>query len=186
MTEQLTKEQISSILKGEYKANFIKAFGIIHHHYDDCAEKDLVNTGKSGIRVHYKCKEAFDKMREFALKENIKLEIISGYRSSKYQIEIFKHKFKNKDNPTLEELEKRLKVSAPSGYSEHHTGLAVDINSVEDDFAGTKEAIWLENNAPKFGFELSFPKGNKQGLSYEPWHWRYIGEEYRKIFTQQI
>jgi hypothetical protein len=97
MTEYLTKEQISLILKGEYKADFIEAFGIIHYHYEDCDEKDLVQTQKSGVRVHYKCKEAFDKMHETALKEGIELEIISAYRSSKCQIEIFKHKFKDKE-----------------------------------------------------------------------------------------
>ena len=187
MEKELTKDQISLILKGEYKANFIKAFGIIHYHYPDCEEEKLVNTENENIKVHYKCLEAFNKMKEVALKDGIKLEIISGYRSSKYQIGIFKHKFKNPEEPTIEELKKRLSVSAPSGYSEHHTGLAIDINSVEDDFAGTAEAIWLECNAPKFGFELSFPKNNVQGLSYEPWHWRYVGDkECRKIFTQQI
>ena len=97
MTEYLTKEQISLILKGEYKADFIEAFGIIHYHYEDCDEKDLVQTQKGGVRVHYKCKEAFDKMHEIALKEGIELEIISAYRSSKCQIEIFKHKFKDKE-----------------------------------------------------------------------------------------
>lgn len=185
MKEKLTKKQISLILKGEYKANFIEAFGIIHYRYEDCDEKDLVQTQKDGVKVHYKCKDAFDKMYETALKEGIELEIISAYRSSKYQIEIFKYKFKDKENPTLEELKKRLSVSAPSGYSEHHTGLAIDINSVEDDFADTKEALWLEKNAPKFGFELSFPKNNKQGLSYEPWHWRYVGDdESKKTFNK--
>lgn len=183
MQNKLSKEQISLILRGEYKADFIEAFGIIHFHYPDCKKEKLVNTENKNIKVHYKCLEAFNKMKKVALKDGIKLEIISGYRSSKYQIEIFKHKFKDKNNPTLEELENRLKVSAPSGYSEHHTGLAIDINSVEDEFAGTKEAIWLEENAPKFGFELSFPKNNKQKLSYEPWHWRYIGDnECKKIF----
>ena len=187
MKKELTKEQISLILKGEYKANFIKAFGITHYHYSDCEDEKLVNTENEKIKVHYKCLEAFNEMKKEALKNNIELEIISGYRSSKYQIEIFKHKFRNPDAPTIEELKKRLSVSAPSGYSEHHTGLAIDINSVEDDFAGTAEAIWLECNAPKFGFELSFPKNNVQGLSYEPWHWRYVGDkECRKIFTQRI
>lgn len=183
MDKILTNKQIEKILAGTFEGDKIEAFGITHYHYDDCNEEDLVETDRKNIRVHKKCKQAFDKMQQDALKDNIKLEIISGYRSSKYQIEIFKCKFKDKNNPTEEELRKRLSVSAPSGFSEHHTGLAIDVNSVEDDFAGTPEAIWLEKNAPKYGFELSFQKNNEQGLSYEPWHWRYIGEnEFKKIF----
>ena len=183
----LTLKEIKSIVKGEYKADFITAYGVTHYHYLDCDKTSLVLVNNDGIRVHEKCKLAFDKMAQSALNNGIVLEIVSGYRSSKYQIEVFKHKFLDKDNPTIEEFCKRIKVSAPAGYSEHHTGLAIDINSVEDDFAGTKEAWWLEENAPKYGFELSFPRNNTQGLSYEPWHWRYIGDdECKKIFTQQI
>ena len=185
MDKYLSKENIEKILCGEFKGNKIEAFGITHYHYEDCNEEDLVNTVLENVRVHKKCKDAFDKMQKDALSVGIELKIISGYRSSKYQIEIFKCKFKDKNNPTEEEFKKRLSVSAPSGFSEHHTGLAIDINSVEDDFAGTQEAIWLENNAPKYGFELSFPKNNKQGLSYEPWHWRYVGDEdCRMIFNK--
>ena len=185
MNENFNKEKITKIIKGEYKADFIKSFGVIHYHYDDCKECDLVECENKSIKVHKKCKLAFDKMQKVAQKDNINLEIISGYRSSKYQIEVFKYKFAEKDNPTAEEFAKRIKVSAPAGYSEHHTGLAIDINSVEDDFADTKEAIWLENNAPNFGFELSFPQNNKQGLSYEPWHWRFVGDdECKKIFNK--
>lgn len=187
MKNFLSKEEIEKILSGNFKGDKIEAFGITHYHFEDCKEEDLVDTNLENVRVHKKCKLAFDKMQKDALKDNINLEIISGYRSSKYQIEIFKCKFKDKNNPTKEELRKRLSVSAPSGFSEHHTGLAIDINSVEDDFTGTPEAIWLEKNAPKYGFELSFPKSNKQGLSYEPWHWRYIGDsESKELFTQQI
>ena len=60
-----------------------------------------------------------------------------------------------------------------------------DINSLEEDFAQTKEYEWLLNNAHKFGFEMSFPQNNKQNLGFEPWHWRYIGNDFDKnIFAQ--
>lgn len=185
MENKLTEEQINKIISGQYFDSCIKAFGITHYHYNDCDENNLVEIDNGKIRVHKKCKSAFDKMQKEAKKDGINLKIVSGYRSSKYQIEVFKHKFKDTEHPTTEELKKRLSVSAPSGYSEHHTGLAIDINSVEDDFTGTKEALWLEKNAPNFGFELSFPRNNTQGLSYEPWHWRYIGDsECKKIFNK--
>ncbi|MEM7758056.1 MAG: D-alanyl-D-alanine carboxypeptidase family protein, partial [Cyanobacteria bacterium P01_A01_bin.40] len=68
-------------------------------------------------------------------------------------------------------------------YSEHHTGYAVDIGDgnapathLETDFANTAAFRWLEQNALKYSFELSFPPDNKQGVSYEPWHWRFVGD----------
>ena len=70
-----------------------------------------------------------------------------------------------------------IKVSAREGHSEHQTGLAVDINSVSESFAKTKEGKWLANNSYKFGYILRYPKGKEDitGYSYEPWHFRYVG-----------
>ena len=78
---------------------------------------------------------------------------------------------------------KRAEVSAPPGYSEHHTGYAVDIGdgrtpatNLNTNFENTAAFKWLEENAAYYSFELSFPKGNPQGVSYEPWHWRFVGD----------
>lgn len=176
-----TKENLQNILEGSFNAPYIKLFGIIHFSYKDCLEYDLIKINPK-VAVHRKCALAFEKMRIAAQNDNINLEIISGYRSSDYQVSIFKKKFTVKDSPTLSELEMRLKFSAPPGFSEHHTGLAIDINSVEDDFAMTKEYEWLKNNAHKFGFENSFPQSNRQGLGFEPWHWRFIDNETQALF----
>jgi D-alanyl-D-alanine carboxypeptidase len=74
-------------------------------------------------------------------------------------------------------------VSAPPGYSEHHTGYAIDIgdgsapsSNLSPDFEKTAAYRWLEQNGAQFGFELSFPPNNPQGVSYEPWHWRFVGD----------
>ena len=72
---------------------------------------------------------------------------------------------------------------APPGYSEHATGYALDFAvrpangcpDVEACMAASPQARWLLANAPKFGFELSFPGGNKQQVKWEPWHWRWVG-----------
>ena len=74
-----------------------------------------------------------------------------------------------------EQMKARLKYSAPSGYSEHHTGLAVDINETEEWFKDSPAYPWLLEHAGEFGFENSFPENNVQGLGFEPWHWRYVG-----------
>ena len=61
--------------------------------------------------------------------------------------------------------------------------MAIDINSLEEDFADTKEYEWLLEHAKNYGFEMSFPKNNKQGLGFEPWHWKYTGtKEAKKTF----
>lgn len=80
-------------------------------------------------------------------------------------------------------LQERALQSAPSGHSEHSTGLVLDFGdskhrkaNLEQEFALTPSGKWLAANAPKYGFELSFPKSNKQGIAYEPWHWRWIGD----------
>lgn len=178
----MTKNIIQQITLGEYLGEQILYAGILHYKYSDCAEKNLVEV--DGKLVHKDLAEAFEKMRKGAEKENLQLKIISGFRSIEYQKTIFPCKFQN-NNPTEEEFVARLKYSAPAGFSEHHTGLAIDINSLEEDFADTKEYKWLLKYAKDYGFEMSFPQGNKQGLGFEPWHWRYVGtSEAKQTFAQ--
>lgn len=71
------------------------------------------------------------------------------------------------------------------GYSEHHTGYAIDIGDgarpdthLSEAFEDTPAFRWLEKNAARFSFELSFPRHNPQGVSYEPWHWRFVGDRH--------
>lgn len=165
---------IEEITTGNYTGDKIVYGGITHYKFEDCREDDLVTCGEK--QVHKNCAKAFLEMQADALQDGIKLEIISGFRSIEYQKTIFPCKFKD-TNPTEEEFIARLKYSAPAGYSEHHTGFAIDINSLEEDFADTKEYEWLLQHADKYGFEMSFPRNNEQGLGFEPWHWRYIGTE---------
>ena len=102
---------------------------------------------------------------------------VSGFRGTDYQSELFDNQTQKKGSE-----EAAAKSSAPPGYSEHHTGYAIDLtdgNSPQQDineqFAETEAFKWLKIHARKFGFELSFPENNFQGVSYEPWHWRFIG-----------
>ena len=181
-TSSFTPENIVDVVSGRFEGEKILAYGITHYKYSDCNPKDPVDVG-GGIKVHTKCKAAFEKMQAAAKKDGVNIYIVSGFRSEKYQINVFKKKFANKEYPTPDEFQKRLRFSAPSGFSEHHTGLAIDINSTEQSFANTKEYEWLKENAHEFGFEISFPENGKQGLGFEPWHWRYVGdEESKEIF----
>ncbi len=77
------------------------------------------------------------------------------------------------------------RYSARPGYSEHQSGLAMDLNSVDDSFAYTKEAKWIAENCSKYGFIIRYPKGKEPitGYIYEPWHVRYLGTELAEKVT---
>ena len=118
-------------------------------------------------------------MQANARQSGIHLLVISGFRSVEVQEYLF---FQVGQSQSLTPQERAL-VSAPPGYSEHHTGYAVDIGDVnypqshlEVSFERTPAFRWLEANAARYGFELSFPQDNPYGVNYEPWHWRFVGD----------
>lgn len=118
-----------------------------------------------------------EKMFHAANKQNIHLAGVSAYRSSQTQTVLFNN-YVERDG-----LEKAQTYSAVPGTSEHQSGLAIDVSgsdgscAVDDCFANTEEAAWLEDNAHKYGYIIRFPKGkeNITGYQYEPWHIRYVG-----------
>jgi len=133
------------------------------------------SSGRQGnIILHKDAYAAFLEMEKAAAAVGIDLNIISGYRSVDHQAAIIK----GKQNQSIGAV---LNASAPAGYSEHHTGLAIDINSVNPkDFAPGgryhKTYQWLKANAEKYGFKLSYPENSKEGAGFEPWHWMYVGK----------
>ncbi len=73
-----------------------------------------------------------------------------------------------------------LEVNAPPGYSEHHSGRAVDfavagLPVLTEAFEKTPAFAWLTQHAAGFGYRLSYPRGNPYGYIYEPWHWFFEG-----------
>ena len=127
--------------------------------------------------LHVEAGIALMQMISAARDEGIWIVPTSAFRNFERQERLF-----NRQVERYGSAEDAAFVSAPPGYSEHHTGYAVDLadgyRSVEDfssDFANTSAYRWLQQNAFKFGFELSFPPENKMGISFEPWHWRFIG-----------
>lgn len=119
--------------------------------------------------------KAFIKMNKDAKKLGLNIYILSAYRSYDYQYKLYNRYVKN------DGLKKTNKSSAKPGYSEHQTGLAIDVSSgfnvPLNEFGSTKEYEWLINNSYKYGFILRYPKGkeNITGYMYEPWHYRYLG-----------
>lgn len=128
-------------------------------------------------------KSAFENMKNDAKKDGINLYISSGFRSYETQEELYNYYVKNNGQKKADTF------SARAGYSEHQTGLAMDLNIVDSSFEGTPEAIWLENNSYKYGFIIRYPKGkeNITGYKYEPWHVRYLGKELAtKIYNSNL
>lgn len=113
----------------------------------------------------------------------------SAYRSVEEQRKIYNNKVAEyKRQGKTEEEAKRLteKVINKPGYSEHNLGLAVDFNYVNNDFENTKAFKWLKENAEDYGFIFRYPKEkeNITKVTYEPWHWRYIGKENAKKMNE--
>ncbi len=109
----------------------------------------------------------------------------SSYRSVEEQTKIYNNKvqyYKNMGKRTEEAKRLTEEIISRPGYSEHNLGLAVDFNYVNNSFESTKEFEWLKQNAEDYGFVLRYPKEkeNITKMSYEPWHWRYVGEENAK------
>jgi len=140
----------------------------------------LVPVGSDGSTVLRKAAAAaFSDMAAAAREEGVNLVPLSGFRSMQTQNSLF---FDIKAQRGQDAVE-RATVSAPPGYSEHHTGYALDIGTgdvpathVNPKFGQTEAFRWLENHAAHFHFELSFPPDNPQGVDYEPWHWRFVGD----------
>ncbi|USJ01328.1 D-alanyl-D-alanine carboxypeptidase family protein [Xanthomonas prunicola] len=116
---------------------------------------------------------AWRHLRSAAAGDDIVLDAISGYRSHDYQLGIFERKFAR--GLTLAQI---LAVNAAPGFSEHHSGDALDIGTpgeppAEESFEITPAFAWLRSNAHEFGYRLSYPRNNPHGIVYEPWHWRW-------------
>jgi D-alanyl-D-alanine carboxypeptidase len=118
---------------------------------------------------------AWTNMKRQALADGEVLFIVSAFRGVERQIEIIRRKLDSGDS-----IDRILTVCAPPGYSEHHTGRAVDVGTsgsalLEPEFGQTSAFDWLGRNAGAFGFSLSYPAGNSYGYAHEPWHWCYRG-----------
>lgn len=110
-------------------------------------------------------------MRDAAKLDSVFFEPLSGFRSYVYQ----KHLILRKLDRGLS-LEQVITETAIPGFSEHHSGRAVDICTdgvykLTEDFEGTSAFRWLAGNAGRFGFKLSYPRNNGWDIVYEPWHW---------------
>ena len=125
------------------------------------------------------CADAFANMQAAAGAEDIILYEASGFRSYETQAGLY-------DNYVARDGQEAAdRYSARPGSSEHQTGLAIDLNDVSDTFGDTPEGKWVAAHAAEYGFILRYPEGKEEatGYMYEPWHIRYVGEEFAQKLT---
>ena len=133
--------------------------------------------------------DAFLKMQAAAAADGITIWMQSGYRSVDYQTTLYNNKTQQYLNQGYDEAtakEMAAGVVNPPGYSEHNCGLAADLNcpdftDLDTGFENTTAFTWLCQHAEEYGFILRYPKGEQAEalteITYEPWHWRYVGPE---------
>ncbi|QDZ18772.1 D-alanyl-D-alanine carboxypeptidase [Chloropicon primus] len=171
----IDSQQISmSTLQSEVEKGTDKLFG--HCRHEEADRNKLVSI-QGAYRVELlrpSAARAWEEMRGDARRDGISLHLVSGFRSVKHQEDLY---FGVKAERAQSSKE-RARVSAPPGFSEHHTGYALDICdetlTLDESFASTRAYRWLQRNARAYNFELSFPESGE--VAFEPWHWRFEGE----------
>ena len=123
---------------------------------------------------------AFAELVEGAANDGINIYLSSGFRSYDYQNEIYNNYISVYGKAATDTF------SARPGNSEHQSGMAIDVNIIDDSFTGTPEAIWIEEHCTEYGFILRYPPGKQEitGYKYEPWHIRYVGRDFAKKLTE--
>ena len=148
----------------------------------ECGSATAVNKTLQAVAC-----DAFLEMQKAAAADGVTVWMQSGYRSVKYQTGLYERKTKyytDRGYDTATAKEMAAAIVNPPGYSEHNCGLAADLNSPEhtgldEGFENTTAFRWLCEHAVEYGFILRYPKGaeDKTEITYEPWHWRYVGRE---------
>ena len=115
--------------------------------------------------------ERWSSMQASAMQDGIQLLLVSGFRSVDYQARLIRKKIN-----AGQQIDEILSVNAAPGFSEHHTGQAIDIATpgsrpLTEEFEQTEAFAWLTKNAVNYGFSMTYPRDNPWGFIYEPWHW---------------
>lgn len=188
-TEQIVKAETPNPPNNNENNDTAKIESIInpedllgHLPYEEVSDSELTPISADGrLKLRKTAAQKYQEMQAAAMADGVLLTPISAFRSVSEQDYLF---FRVKEK-RVQDTAKRAEVSAPPGYSEHHTGYALDLGdgkvpsaNLDLKFEDTAAFHWLEANAARYSFELSFPRNNPQGISYEPWHWRYVGDRH--------
>lgn len=137
-------------------------------------DKEWKYTETKDLKLHSKVMPFFEDMLEEAKEDGVELWVVSAYRSFYQQADL-------KGAYTVTYGSGANAFSADQGFSEHQLGTTMDfttrgLNGGLDGFQNTPAYEWLQNNAYKYGFVLSYPENNSYYV-YEPWHWRFVGKD---------
>lgn len=136
---------------------------------------ELVDVGPNLVgrmqRLTPKTARKWAAMVDAAASDGVTLLIVSGFRGFDYQARLIRKKINA--GQVVSDI---LRVNAAPGFSEHHTGRAVDIATpgsrpLTEEFEDSDAFCWLVENAARFGFSMTYPRENPFGFIYEPWHW---------------
>ncbi len=159
-----------------------------------CYADSLILTEAGGKFMEKQAAEQLERLLKAAQADGIFISVISGYRSDDYQQMLWEKEISLEMGRGLGYKDAVAKVGrtlALPGCSEHSTGLAADLGTkdaedVQPDFGRTTAGKWLTVNACHYGFILRYPpmKEHLTGISYEPWHYRYVGREAAELITE--
>jgi len=173
---------------------------VLVNHTHKLADGYTITTKKCGSStainkdLQTEAADAFFAMQAAAAKDGVDIRMQSGYRSVDYQTRLYNNKTQYYRDQGCSEADARAKAATivnPPGYSEHATGLAADLNtpehtSLDEGFENTAAFRWLCQHAVEYGFILRYPKEAEAvtEITYEPWHWRYVGPENAALISQ--
>lgn len=136
-------------------------------------KNDLYTISRNNLSLRPEAEASLREMSAAALKDGIRIHVLSTYRSYSYQKSLFQHWVE------VDGLKEAERESAREGTSQHQLGTAVDYGELSNDFANKPMGKWLYAHAAEYGWSLSFPQGYEDvtGFRWESWHFRYIGKE---------
>ena len=173
---KISKTSKGNTIKNYYGITYIDDVVVVNKTYglpSNFAPNNL-STINGYIKVVDYVKNAFNELTSDSKSIGLNIYASSGYRSYGDQKYIYNNYIR------LDGQEKADTYSARAGHSEHQTGLAIDVNTVNDSFNNTAESNWLKHNCYKYGFIIRYPEGKESitGYKYEPWHIRYVGKTF--------
>ena len=183
----LDKEPYEDAVKATNLNNNLILVNKYNYLENDYVPNNLKNINRryalNDMKLVQEAKNAFEDLSSDAAKENLKIVVMSSYRSYDYQVNLY-NRYAQSDGK-----EKADTYSGRAGFSEHQTGLAIDVYDQElnyTSFEKTNEFKWMQNHAHEYGFILRFPKGKEEetGYIYESWHYRYVGKEVAKYIKE--
>lgn len=172
---------LSDVLAADRELGVPSDYTIAHDLQLIAPANDLVEAGHDvrgrSVRLAPPAAEALKRMKAAAAKDDVQLQLVSGYRTLAYQERLVSSKLQRGMS-----VETALSINAVPGFSEHHSGCAVDLTTpgaepADASFARTRAYAWLQAHAGSFGFHLSYPRDNEYGIEFEPWHWRYVADQ---------